>query len=415
MNILLIHQYFLEPGDGGGSRFNEMTKVWVAEGHRVEVLAGMVHYATGEKRPEYRGKRFARRVQEGVDVIRCDVSDDYNASFAGRLKGYFSFVASSLQAGLFKLARRPDVILVTSPPLFVGITSFALSLFKRVPVIFEVRDLWPESAIDTGVLTSRPLIRAAYWFEGLMYRRARLINVLTPAFRTKLVADKGVPERKVIFIPNAADFSLAEAVAADFDREAFRRNRGWTDRVVITYVGAHGVANHLDQLLDAAALLRESDPEVHFVLIGGGMRKADLQRRAAEEGLANVEFIDSVPKAEVFRYISASDFGASVLKRVDTFKTIYSNKTFDYMACRVPVLLAIDGVSRELVEAADCGAFIEPEDPADFARVVRGYLARPRDAWREQGENGYRYATEHFDRTRLAREYLHHLEVVARG
>ena len=415
MNILLIHQYFLEPGDGGGSRFNEMARVWVEEGHQVEVLAGMVHYATGEKLPEYKGKRFVRRVQEGVDVLRCDVSDDYNTNFFGRLKGYLSFVGSSTQAGLTKLLRKPDVILVTSPPLFVGITSTILGLFKRTPFVFEVRDLWPESAIDTGVLTSKPLIKAAYAFERFIYWRANLVNVLTPAFRQKLIEVKGVPEDKVIFIPNAADFTLAEAVAEDFDRDAFRQNRGWTDKVVITYVGAHGVANHLDQILDTAALLRNDRPEVLFVLIGGGMRKAALKERAQRDGLDNVEFIDSVPKAEVFRYIIASDFGTSVLKRVETFKTIYSNKTFDYMACRVPVLLAIDGVSRELVEAADCGRFIEPEDPQDFKEVIEFYLGLPRAEWKRQGDSGHAYATEHFDRTKLALEYLTHLERVAAG
>ena len=413
MNILLIHQYYLEPGDGGGSRFNEMTRMWVEAGHQVEVLAGMVHYAAEEKPPEYRGKRFVRKRQSGVDVLRCDVSEGYNASFAGRLKGYLSFVASSTQAGLGKLLRRPDVVLVTSPPLFVGLTALAMRVFRRVPFVFEVRDLWPESAIDTGVLTNPLLIRAAYAFERLVYRRARLVNVLTPAFRRRLVEEKGVPAEKVIFIPNAADFSLSERVAADFDRAAFRQNLGWTDRVVITYVGAHGVANHLEQLLDAAALLRDGHPEVLFALIGGGMRKPALVARAEREGLANVQFIDSVPKSEVFRYILASDFGTSVLKRVDTFKTIYSNKTFDYMACRVPVLLAIDGVSRDLVEAADCGRFVEPERPADYARVVREYLGLPREAWRRQGDNGHAFAVAHFDREALAADYLRHLENVA--
>lgn len=415
MNILLIHQYFLEPDDGGGSRFNEMARVWVEAGHNVEVLAGMVHYATGEKLPEYKGKRFVRRQQDGIDVLRCDVSDSYNESFAGRLKAYFSFVASSTQGGLFKLVRKPDVILVTSPPLFVGITSYLLSLFKRTPFVFEVRDLWPESAIDTGVLTSKPLIKVAYAFERFMYSRAKMVNVLTPAFKRKLIDVKGVPAEKVIFIPNAADFNLSEKVASNFDAEAFRSEIGWKDRVVITYVGAHGVANHLDQILDTAALLKATNPEVLFVLIGGGMKKQELKDRAKREQLDNVSFIDSVPKAVVFQYILASDFGTSVLKRVETFKTIYSNKTFDYMACKKPILLAIDGVSRELVEAADCGSFIEPEDENDFARVIKKYLELPRSEWSRQGASGYEYARNNFDRNKLALNYLGHLTKLVKG
>ena len=278
-----------------------------------------------------------------------------------------------------------------------------------------MRDLWPESAIDTGVLNSKLLIATAYAFERFIYKQAKLINVLTPAFRDKLIGEKGVPSGKVIFVPNAADFTLADTVQVGFDREAFRQNLGWSTKVVITYVGVDGVANHLEQILDTAALLRDERPEVLFVLIGGGMRKAFLQERARSEGLNNVAFIDSVPKSQVFRYILASDFGTSVLKRVDTFKTIYSNKTFDYMACRLPVLLAIDGVSRELVEKANCGRFIEPENPQDFAEVINFYLGLPREEWARQGQNGYDYATVSFDRKKLALQYLDYLTAAARG
>lgn len=413
MNILLVHQYFLEPDDSGGSRFNEMSKVWVDHGHHVEVLAGMVHYATGEKLPEYRSQRFVRRTQSGVRVIRCDVSDSYNVDFFGRLKGYLSFVASSTEAGLKLLERKPDIILVTSPPLFVGITGYILSKFRQTPLVFEVRDLWPESAIDTGILTNKLLISLAYAFERFIYSNASLINVLTPAFRDKLHEEKGVSADRIVFVPNAADFNLAERIQRTFDRKAFREKHGWSYKVVITYVGAHGVANHLEQVLDTAALLKYDSPEVLFVLIGSGMRKAHLQQQARSEQLKNVEFIDSVPKAIVFRYILASDFGASVLKRVDTFKTIYSNKTFDYMACRLPVLLAIDGVSRDLIEEADCGRFIEPEDAHDFAEVIQFYLGLPRDEWIRQGQNGYDYAVNHFDRETLALRYLSHLQSTA--
>ena len=175
------------------------------------------------------------------------------------------------------------------------------------------------------------------------------------------------------------------------------------NRFLITYVGAHGVANHLVQVLDTAELLR--DTNVLFLLIGDGMKKKDLVETTRQRGLTNVRFIDSVPKREVFRYILASDMGTSVLKKVDTFKTVYSNKTFDYFSCKKPVLMAIDGVSRALVETADAGTFVEPENPADFAQKIRLYLKNP-DLVKSQGENGYHYARQHFDREKLALQYL---------
>lgn len=409
MRILLIHQYFLEQDDPGGSRFNEMTRTWSEQGHDITVLTGMIHANKSEKRPEYKGKYFVHKQHDAVSVWRCHVSESYNKNFLGRLWGYFSFVFSSIWAGVFKAKGKYDLILVTSPPLFVGLTAYVLSLLKRIPFVFEIRDLWPESAIDTGVVTNKVIIRFAYWFEAFIYRKARLINVLTPAFRNTLIEKKQVPADKIIFIPNAADFSLSDEVLTTFDREAFRKKEGIDDKFVITYVGAHGVANHLVQILDTAELLR--DTNVLFQLIGDGMQKKMLMEEAANRGLQNVRFVDSVPKKEVFKYIIASDMGTSVLKRVDTFKTIYSNKSFDYMACKKPILLVIDGVSRELIEDAKCGIFAEPERPADIAEKIRIYLNNP-ELLKQHGENGYLYAKEHFDRTKLAMKYLEHLEGV---
>lgn len=412
MRILLIHQYFLEKNDGGGSRFNEMSKSWAAQGHDITVLSGMVHYSTGKKMPRYKGKFTFKDSQfyNKVDVVRCHVSESYNASFIGRLWAYFSFVFSSIYAGIFKVNGKFDIILVTSPPLFVGITAYILSILKGISFVFEVRDLWPESAIDTGVLKNKIIIKFAYWFEGLMYRKAKLINVLTPAFKTKLI-EKGVPKEKVILIPNAADFTLANEVRKDFDYEKFKNDIGLSDKFVITYVGAHGVANHLIQLLDAAEYLR--DTNVVFQLIGSGMEKEMLLNEKLKRNLDNVIFRDPIAKADVFKYILSSDMGASVLKKVDTFKTIYSNKTFDYMSCKIPTLLAIDGVSRELVEQAECGIYVEPENGLAIANGIKAIMNNPLRLT-EMGENGYEYALLHFDRSVLAQKYLNHMKLIVK-
>lgn len=413
MRILLLHQYFLEKDEGGGSRFNEMTKVWSSLGHKITVLSGMVSYTTGKKPERYKKKYFYKdeNFYDNVDIVRSHVSESYNTNFIGRLWGYFSFVFSSTYAGLFKTKGKYDVIVVTSPPLFVGITAVILSIFKGLPIVFEVRDLWPESAIDTGVLKNKLIIKLAYWFENYIYKKAKLINVLTPAFKTKLI-EKGVPEDKIIFIPNAADFTLAEQIQnSDFDADAFKKELGLEGKFVITYVGAHGVANHLIQLVDAAVRLQ--DTPVVFQLIGSGMKKKELQDEVKQRGISNVIFRDAVPKAEVFKYILASDMGASVLKNVDTFKTIYSNKTFDYMSCKRPVFLAIDGVSRELVEKADCGIYVEPENIDDIETKVRAIL-EDKNALIASGNRGYEYAKKHFDRSVLAQQYVNHLETIAR-
>src|SRR6187402_235973 len=182
-----------------------MASVWIQEGHHVTVLCGMLNYVTGKTPEKYKGKKYHKsEYAPGLDVLRCYVSPDYNTSFMGRLWAYFSFVWYGVWGTLLKLRdRKFDVIIATSPPLFIGIIAWVTSRIKRVPYVFEVRDLWPESAIDTGVLTNKFIIRFAFWFEKFIYKGAALINVLTPAFRDKLIQHKNISPEKILFIPNA--------------------------------------------------------------------------------------------------------------------------------------------------------------------------------------------------------------------
>jgi glycosyltransferase involved in cell wall biosynthesis len=204
---------------------------------------------------------------------------------------------------------------------------------------------------------------------------------------------------------------MAEKVQKDssFDALNFKKELGLENKFVITYVGAHGVANHLIQLIDAAEKLQNTN--IVFQLIGSGMRKEFLQKEVMKRSLSNVIFREPVPKSEVFKYILASDVGTSVLKNVETFKTIYSNKTFDYMTCKKPILLVIDGVSRELVESAECGIFAMPENPTHIAEVALEFLNLKKDTLTKMGLNGHKYAIENFDRRKLAFKFLKLIEL----
>jgi glycosyltransferase involved in cell wall biosynthesis len=245
-----------------------------------------------------------------------------------------------------------------------------------------------------------------------IYEKSILINVLTPAFKSVLINKKFIDEKKIIFIPNAADFKLSDELLNNFDVKKFRFENNLENRFVITYVGAHGLANYLDQILDTAKLLTKTN--VLFLLIGDGMEKKHLITKAKKEKIDNVRFIDPVPKADVFKYILASEMGASVLKNVETFKTVYSNKTFDYMSCKKPIFMAIDGVSRELVETADAGVFVLPENPEDFARKIQFYISNP-EKIKIQGENGYAYAKHNFNRASLASNYLDFISKIVKS
>ncbi|MEN9523910.1 MAG: hypothetical protein RL065_2287, partial [Bacteroidota bacterium] len=205
-----------------------------------------------------------------------------------------------------------------------------------------------------------------------------------------------------------SDFSLSDDLMKTFDKEKIKAEKGWEGKFIITYVGAHGVANHLIQLIETAELLKGYD-DILILSIGAGMQRNMLIEEANKRGLNNILFHPPVSKSEVFQYILASDLGTSVLKKVDTFKTIYSNKTFDYMACKKPILMAIDGVSRELIETAKAGVFVEPENPKDFANKIIFYYEN-RNIITEHGENGYSFAKQNFDRKVLAEKYLFEIE-----
>lgn len=409
MNILLIHQFFLKDHDGGGARWNEMSRIWSEAGHRVTVITGAGHYMDQDLDTKSSFSFETNVNKDGVKVISCPLFKKGKTSFLKKLLGFISFTFGSIWAGLFIAKEKYDLVLVSSPPLFVGFSGIVLSKCKGLPLVFEVRDLWPESAIETGVLKNQLLIKLAFWLEKRIYEQAITINVLTPAFREILIYRKRVPANKIIYIPNAADFTMANEVALHFDRTAFRKRHDLEGRFVMVYVGAHGIANHLIQILDAAELVK--DTNAYFLLIGNGEEKAMLVMEAERRQLNNVRFLDKISKREVLAYVLASEMGISVLQKRDIFKTIYSNKTFDYFACKRPVLMAIDGISRQLLEEVRAGIFVEPENPADFACKIR-YCIEIKHMLPRMGENGYTHAKQYFDRGFLAKRYLEYLEEI---
>lgn len=403
MKILVVHEYFLSPHSryGSGSRWNQFAKYWVQSGHQVTVIAGASD-GNGEKIDAYRGKFICKEADSsGATVYRCHVSEAYNKNFIGRLWAYFSFVFSGLFAGLFK-AGPQDIIVTSSPPLFVGIIGVLLSKIRRCPHVFDIRDLWPESAIDTGVLTNPLMIKLSYALEKWIYKNSAWLNALTPAFVEKL-REKGLSPAKISMVPNACDFDL---LPDDNKRDEIRRKLGFAeDDIVISYVGAHGLANHLEQLLETARIFREEgNSKVKILFVGSGMRKEHLKNLATEWQLDNVIFHEPVPKDEIFYYLQASDICSAVLKKVDTFKTVYPNKMFDYMSLKKPIIIAIDGVARKVVEESESGIFCEPENSRAIADGIIRLAGAPQLRIR-MGESGYAYVQKFFDRQKLADKY----------
>ena len=407
MKVLVIHQYYLGRNEGGGSRFNEMCKYWSESGIDVTVIAGTVHYATGMKDKKYKGKWNIKEKDGKVNVIRCFVANSYNKNFWGRLFAYFSFMLSSIWAGLFHIGKI-DVIIATSPPLTVGFTAIVLSIIKKTPFIFEVRDIWPDSAIQSGVLKNKLLIKLSYWLEGISYKRAKKIVVLTPAFRDYLIK-KGINSNKVSFIPNAADLDIFKPTNK---YNWVRQEYGLEDKFVILYTGAHGRANGLLQLIETANLLKVYK-DIVFMLIGDGMEKPMLKEAAKKLDLQNVIFVDTQPKHKIVDFINASDVGIAVLRKLEIFKTVYPNKIFDYMACAKPIIIGIDGAARRLVEKAGAGIFAEPENSESIKNAIL-FFYNNRKMCKIYGDKGYRFVQNQMNRQIMAKKYMEVMENVGK-
>lgn len=386
MHILLIHQAFAALDEPGGTRHHELARFLVSKGHRVTVIASPVSYLTGTASA---GKT---ENEPGITILRPRVYAALHKSFFHRLLAFFSFAWASLWAGWG--VRAVDVVWGTSPPIFQGWTAWLLARAKGARFLFEVRDLWPDFAVAVGVLKNPLLIALSRWLERFLYTHADRVMVNSPGYVQHVLA-RGA--RQVELIPNGADPEMF----APFDTgSAFRAAHHLQNKFVVLYAGAHGLSNDLEVVLEAARLLAHRR-EIHFVLLGDGKEKPNLQARAREWGLKNLTFLPPVPKSEMRAALAAADACLAILKPLEEYKTTYPNKVFDYMAAGRPVLLVIDGVIRAVVEAAGCGLFSPPGDPQALAGAVLE-LASNRDAALKMGLAGRAYLEQHFSRRVLA-------------
>jgi glycosyltransferase involved in cell wall biosynthesis len=391
MHILLIHQAFAAIDEAGGTRHHELARFLAQRGHRVTVIASRVSYLTGA--PVFLSPRTRGQPQgDGITILHAYTYNALHKSFVHRVVAFLSFMFSSFFTGLG--VQNVDVVWGTSPPIFQGLTAWALARLKRARFLFEVRDLWPDFAVAVGVLKNPALIKLALWLERFLYRHADRMVVNSPAY-VEHVRSRGA--RQVELVPNGADPAMFDP----FDNGVkFRQAHGLLNQFVVLYAGAHGMSNDLDVVLEAARLL-ETEADIRFVLLGDGKEKANLQARAAALGLKNVLFLPPVPKNEMGAALAGADACIAILKPIDAYKTTYPNKVFDYMAAGRPVVLAIEGVIREVVEEADCGVFPRPGDAQDMANAIQ-FLEADRHHAAALGRNGRQYLEEHFSRENLA-------------
>lgn len=393
MKILLIHQFFASLDEPGGTRHHELARRLAQMGHHITIIASPVSYLTG--RSENERIPWVQRQSDGehITVLRAYTYAAFHRSFVHRVFSFISFMISSFVIGLG--VRDVDLVWGTSPSIFQGATAWAIARLKRVPFLFEVRDLWPAFAIAVGVLRNKILIHLSEWLERFLYRQAQMVVVNSPGFIAH-VQQHGA--RRIELVPNGADLAMFDP---DADGAAFCAAHGLQGQFIALYAGAHGMSNDLYVVLDAASqLLARKD--ITVVFLGDGKEKPALQQRAQALGLDNVRFIDSIPKAEMPQALAAAHACIAILKPIEMYKTTYPNKVFDYLAAGRPVVIAIDGVIRAVVEQAGAGICVPPGDAAALAQAICTLADASPVARREMGCRGRAYLAQHFDRGDLA-------------
>jgi len=419
VKILYLSQYFPPEMGAPSARADELSRHWAAMGHDVTVLTGFPNHPTGAVPPEWRERLRNLRYSETVDGVRVERTWLWplpNRKAHERIRNYASFCLSAAIAGLD--LPRPDIVIATSPQLLVALAGWWLAWWKRVPFVFEVRDLWPESLAAVGAGAEGTLVhRVLYRIVGFLYQRADRIVVVTPAFKDHLVQHWHIPAAKISIVENGVETDLfrpdpaAREIRKQFTIPEGKAPEGKAlepteeDAFLICYIGTMGMAHGLETLIDAAHVLQTKLPNALFLLIGEGAEKQRIKELASARRLANVKFLDQQPRERIPAFVSASDLGLVLLKKTDLFKTVIPTKLLEYMACERPVIVAVDGQARQLVEDAHAGRFVSPEDPQALASAICD-LARDPELRRRMGANGRQYIIARLSRKKTAQDYI---------
>jgi len=408
MRILYLSQYFPPEVGATQTRAYEMARGLAQAGHHVTMIAEVPNHPSGVIPPEYRNKLYERAALDGIEVLRVWVKTAPVKTFRKRMAFYLSYMVSATLAGLFLARGRYDLIYATSPPLFVGGAALALSFLRRTPLVFEVRDLWPESAVALGELGNSRAVALAERLERSCYQRARRIVVVTQGIQRRLL-ERGLPADKLVYIPNGANTELfhPQPQAAAKLRETL----GLGDSFVVLYAGIMGLAQGLETVLDAARTLQHAkDLDVRFVLVGEGPVKGNLMALAQDYGLNNLFFHPEIPREQVPAFLSAANMALVPLRKLDLFRDALPSKMFDAWAAGCPTLVSIEGEAQQVLEKSGAGRFVEPEDPDALVSAIRD-LAADRAVCRLMGEQGRVFVKAHYSRQVQAR----HLERILRS
>ena len=399
MRLLILTQYFPPEVGAPQNRLFELAVRLQKMGVDITVMTAMPNYPKMVIHEAYRGKKYVYEEMENLKIYRSSIYVTTDRSILNRLLNYFSFVLSSFRTGS-RIEGEFDYVFCESPPLFLGISAYFLAKKKKAKMIFNVSDLWPESAEKLGLVTNKLLLRVSTWLEEFLYRKSSIITGQTQGIVANI--QNRFPKSKVVWLPNGVDLSYYDP--SKYQSE-WRKSVGLKqDDAVFLYAGIIGYAQGLDLLLDAANLLKEKS-EIKIVLLGDGPEKERLIKKAVVMQLKNVLFFDPVPKSQMPAIIAAANAAIIPLRRLDLFKGAIPSKIFEVLAMQKPILLGVEGEAKTLfIDDGQCGLFFTPESSHELAESIT-YMCQHPDEVKIWGENARNYVDQKFNRNNIATDF----------
>jgi glycosyltransferase involved in cell wall biosynthesis len=406
LNVILLSQYFYPEIGATQNRMASLARALVRAGHQVTVITEVPNHPHGVIPDEFRGQWFSGDKREGYDIIRVFVLTSRRKTFRTRMAFYLSFLVMSVIAGL-RLEKKPDIILATSPPMFVGLSGACLAFFHKARFVLDIRDLWPAAAVALGEVNSRLLIRLAEGVEGLLYRRADLITTTTQSFRLHVAAHGDAAP--AVILPNGTEPEIFRPDRVD---PSLRKRLGFEGRLVVGFAGLFGIAQDLDVILETARILEEDDRFIFF-LIGAGPEEAATRTKAQSLKLKNVRFHAQVETDQVAPYLLACDILLVTLQNRPLFEKFVPSKLYDFMSCARPVIVNIPGEAAGIVRDSAAGLVIPGGDARALAEAILELSEDP-ERRMEMGANGRRYVTEKHDRRAIGDRLANHIRELRR-
>jgi glycosyltransferase involved in cell wall biosynthesis len=400
LHILFLTDNFPPESNAPASRTFEHCREWVRAGHQVTVMTCAPNFPKGKVFDGYRNRLWQQEEMSGIRVIRVWSYITANEGFIKRILDYQSFMLSATLAAPF--VRRVDMVVGTSPQFFTACAAYLVSRIKRIPFVFELRDMWPESIKAVGAMKDSAVIRVLERIEMFLYRKAARIVTVTHAFKDALIR-RGIDGSKVDVVTNGVDLSHFAPQVKD---SVLVQKFSLQGMFVAGYIGTHGMAHALETLLEAALTLQKTPgaENVRLLFLGDGARKNNLEIQARVMGLENVLFLESVPKDQVVRYWSLLDVSVIHLRKSDLFTTVIPSKLFECMGMGLPVLHGVAGESADIVRREQVGEVFESENAQ---RLVEGLLRmrNQSDTYESYRRNGLA-AAKRYDRKHLAQKML---------